>query len=213
MNPAMNKSTKILAELGAATVYEASGRKGLIDIPLISIVPGSKVAGPARIAACGQGDNRAVHEVMAYADTGDILILTMPIPEPVALLGELLASQAHGRKVVGVLVDGSVRDIESLRALGLPIWTRYIRVRGATKDKRGCIDVPVIVGGCLVNPGDIVVLDDDGAVVVARSDVDLVIQASEKRVQKESALLERFRTGELSYDIYGLRALDNSETR
>lgn len=210
MTASLNQSLEILAKLGAATVYETSGRQGLIDIPLTSIIPDSKVAGPARIASCGQGDNRAVHEVMSYAAPGDVLILTMPIPEPIALLGELLACQAHRKGVAGILVNASVRDVSSLRSLGLPIWTRHIRVRGATKHKRGNIDVPITIGGCLINPGDIVVLDDDGAVVVAKTDVQFIIRLSEERLQKESSLLERYQAGELSYDIYGMRTEDES---
>lgn len=210
MSQLLKQSVEILAELGVATVYEASGRQGLIDVQLTSIIPGSKVAGPARIAACGQGDNRAVHEVMTYAAPGDVLILTMPIPEPVALMGELLACQAHHKGIAGVLVDGSIRDIAPLRSLGLPIWTRHIRARGATKTKRGQIDVRVLIGGCLINPGDIVVMDDDGAVAIAKTEVESVIRSSEIRLQKESALLERYRSGELSYDIYGMRSEDEN---
>lgn len=210
MSLAMTQSMKSLTELGVATIYEASGRQGLIDIELTSIIPGSKVAGPARIAACGQGDNRAVHEVMAFANPGDILILTMPVPEPVALLGELLARQAYHKEVAGILVDASIRDIASLRLLGLPIWTRFIRVRGATKNKRGQIDTPVLVGGCLINPGDIIVLDDDGAVVVPKIEIDSVMRASENRLHKETELLKRYSAGELSYDIYGMRSEDEN---
>lgn len=210
MSLAMTQSMKSLTELGVATIYEASGRQGLIDIELTSIIPGSKVAGPARIAACGQGDNRAVHEVMAFANPGDILILTMPVPEPVALLGELLARQAYHKEVAGILVDASIRDIASLRLLGLPIWTRFIRVRGATKNKRGQIDTPVLVGGCLINPGDIIVLDDDGAVAVPKIEIDSVMRASENRLHKETELLKRYSAGELSYDIYGMRSEDEN---
>ena len=210
MSLAMTQSMKSLTELGVATIYEASGRQGLIDIELTSIIPGSKVAGPARIAACGQGDNRAVHEVMAFANPGDILILTMPVPEPVALLGELLARQAYHKEVAGILVDASIRDIASLRLLGLPVWTRFIRVRGATKNKRGQIDTPVLVGGCLINPGDIIVLDDDGAVAVPKIEIDSVMRASENRLHKETELLKRYSAGELSYDIYGMRSEDEN---
>lgn len=210
MSLIMTQSMKSLTELGVATIYEASGRQGLIDIELTSIIPGSKVAGPARIAACGQGDNRAVHEVMAFANPGDILILTMPVPEPVALLGELLARQAYHKEVAGILVDASIRDIASLRLLGLPVWTRFIRVRGATKNKRGQIDIPVLVGGCLINPGDIIVLDDDGAVVVPKIEIDSVMRASENRLHKETELLKRYSAGELSYDIYGMRSEDEN---
>ena len=197
-----------LTRLGVATVYEASGRKGLVDADLVQVVPGSRAAGPARIAYCGQGDNRAVHEVMDRLQPGEVLVLTMPRPEPVALIGELLATQAKTHGAAALLVDASVRDVEELRQLGLPVWARWIRVAGATKTERGRLDVPVDVGGTRINPGDIVVLDGDGAVVVEHDDVERVAQASLSREEKEKAMRIRLQAGELSYDLHGMRAAD-----
>lgn len=197
-----------LLDLGVATVYEASGRTGLIDADLIQVVPGSRAAGPARIAYCGQGDNRAVHEVMSVLRPGDLLVLCMPRPEPVALVGELLITQALAAGAAGVLVDAAVRDLEELRALGLPVWTRWVRVAGATKRHRGQLDVPVEVAGARIHPGDIVLLDSDGGVVVARDRVGEVLVAARERQRREAALRPRLAAGELSYDIYGLRQRD-----
>lgn len=191
--------------MNVATVYEAAGRTGLIDVDLIRIVPGSSAHGPARTVRCGQGDNLMVHAVMAEAQPGDILVLTMPEPEPVALLGELLATQAIARGVAGVLVDAAVRDADELAAMGLPIWARWIRVRGARKEVRGTIDGPVMVGGARIAPGDLVVLDGDGACVVEKHRVDEVLAAADARERKERAKRERLQAGELSYDIDGLR--------
>jgi 4-hydroxy-4-methyl-2-oxoglutarate aldolase len=199
-----------LAELGVATVYEASGRRGLIDIPLQPLQPAARVAGPARIAACAQDDNRAVHEAMAAVEPGDVLVLTMPQPRPVALIGELLATQAQTHGAAAILVDAAIRDRDELVELGLPIWTRDVRATGATKDHRGSVDVPVIVGGALVRPGDVVVLDADGAVAVAAEDVATVLDASRARLERETALRARFAAGELSYDIYGMREADRA---
>src|SRR5690242_19054087 len=106
------------ARYGVATVYEAAGRSGLIDVPLVQIIPGSRVAGPARTVMCGQGDNLMVHAVLDQVQAGEVLVLTMPEPAPVALVGELLATQAVVRRVAALLVDASIRDIEELRALG-----------------------------------------------------------------------------------------------
>ncbi len=155
------------AELGVATIYEAAGRRGLIDIPLTQIIPGSRVAGPARTVRCGQGDNLMVHAVLEQVQPGEILVLTMPDPQPIALVGELLATQARVHQAAALLVDASVRDITELQMLGLPIWTRWIRVRGATKDLVGTINEPVTIGDTTITAGDIVVLDADGAVSVA----------------------------------------------
>ena len=200
----MSELADEFAALGVATVYEASGRQGLIDIPLIQVVPGSRAAGPARIAACGQGDNQTVHTTLPHTRPGDVLVLTMPRPEPVALLGELLATQAKRRGVAAVLVDGAVRDVEELRELGLPVWARYVRVAGADKRQAGAIDVPVRVGGATIRPGDLVVLDADGAVVVAAERAEEVLRAARARVEREAGLRARFEAGELSRDIYGL---------
>lgn len=197
-----------LASLGSATVYEASGRKGLVDVDLIQIVPGSAVAGPARTVRCGQGDNRAVHASIARLQPGEVLVLTMPEPAPVALVGELLVTQAKAHGAAALLVDASVRDVAELRELGLPVWARWVRMRGATKTERGTLDEPVTVGGARIASGDIVVLDADGAVVVERADVDRVLQASLKRQQGEAEKRKAFAAGEMSYDIYGMRAED-----
>lgn len=194
-----------LSELGVATVYEASGREGLIDMPLIQLLPGSRVAGPARTALCGQDDNLMVHAAIEQIQPGEVLVLSMPEPTPVALIGDLLTTQVKVRKAAGILVDAAVRDVEELVELGLPIWTRFIRVKGATKTKIGELNVPVTVGGTHISPFDIVVLDMDGGVCVKRERFDEVLQASEARFEKEVRMRERLQAGEISYDIHGLR--------
>ena len=195
-----------LARLGTATVYEAAGRKGLVDLDLHRIVPGSRAAGPARPILCGQADNLMVHAAIAHANPGDVLVLTMPVPRPVALVGDLLATQAKARGVAGLLIDGSVRDVEELVEIGLPIWARWIRVRGAGKDVPGTIDEPVIVGGARIAAGDTVVLDADGAAVVAQERVEEVLEAAKRREEKERVKRAKLQAGELSYDLDHLRA-------
>jgi 4-hydroxy-4-methyl-2-oxoglutarate aldolase len=194
-----------LSELGVATVYEASGREGLIDIPLIQIIPNSRVAGPARTALCGQDDNLMVHAVIEQIQPGEVLVLSMPEPAPVALIGELLATQVKVKKAAGILVDASVRDVSELVELGLPIWSRFIRVRGATKTKVGELNGTLTVGGTQISSGDIVVMDVDGAVCVKRERADEVLKASEERLVKEANLRKKLLAGEISYDLHGLR--------
>jgi 4-hydroxy-4-methyl-2-oxoglutarate aldolase len=196
-----------LAKLGVATVYEAGGRVGLIDIPLVPIVAGSRVAGPARTVLCGQGDNLMVHAVLSTVQPGEVLVLTMPEPEPIALMGDLLATQALIHQAAGVLVNAAIRDAEELHSLGLPIWTRWIRARGATKTTVGAINQPVIVGGTTINPGDIIILDTDGAVVVQSEHVHTVLEAAQAREQKETILRKQLEAGALTYDLHGLRAV------
>ena len=200
-----------LAALGSATVYEAAGREGLVDADLIQIVPGSKAAGPARTVSCAQGDNLMVHAAMAEAEPGEVLVLTMPEPEPVALIGELLATQAQQRGVAALLVDASVRDVEDLAQMGLPIWARWVRVRGAEKTTPGSIGEPVAVGGTTIRSGDVVVLDVDGAAVVAAERTDEVLEAARERAERERVKRGRLEGGELSYEIDGLRDLVEGE--
>jgi 4-hydroxy-4-methyl-2-oxoglutarate aldolase len=194
-----------LARLGVATVYEASGRRGLIDADLVPLVPGSRCAGPARTVLCGAGDNLAVHAAMAELQPGEVLVLTLPEPQPVALLGDLLATQAQVHGAAGVLVDAAVRDAEELAEIGLPIWARWVRVRGATKTHHGWHGVPVTVGGAEIRPGDIVVMDADGACVVAADRAAEVLDAARAREEKERVKREQLRGGALSYDLDGLR--------
>jgi 4-hydroxy-4-methyl-2-oxoglutarate aldolase len=194
-----------LARLGSATVYEAGGRRGYVDADVVQILPGSAIAGPARIARCGQDDNLMVHAVMAEVQPGDVLVLTMPEPAPVALVGDLLATQAKARGAAAILVDASVRDAEELVELGLPVWARWVRVRGATKTILGELDVPVTVGGAAIRPGDVLVLDRDGVAVVERERVGEVLTASREREEREIVKRGRLEGGELSWEIDGLR--------
>jgi 4-hydroxy-4-methyl-2-oxoglutarate aldolase len=177
-----------LARLGVATVYEAQGRTGLIDLPLVQVVPGTRAAGPARTVLCGNGDNLMVHAAVAQAEPGDVLVLTTPDPAPVAMVGDLLATQALDQGVAAILVDGAVRDVEELRVLGLPVWARHVRVLGATKEHVG-------------------VLDADGAVVVAADRVDELVAAAQEREERERELRARYAAGERSYDVNDLRRI------
>jgi len=199
-----------LARLGVATVYEAAGRQGLIDVEWLQLLPGSRVAGPARNALCGQDDNLMVHAIVEHVQPGEIVVLAMPEPRPVALIGELLVTQLRKRGAAGILCDASVRDVEELREMGLPIWTRYVRVRGATKTIPGSLNVSVSVGGATIRPGDTVVLDADGACVVPAERVGEVLTASRSRAEKERGSRERYERGELSLDINNLREAANA---
>ena len=196
-----------LAGLGVATIHEAAGRTGIIDVPLTQIVAGSRVAGPARIALCAAGDNTMVHAAVAHASLGDVLVLTSAEPAPIALVGELIATQAQAQGVAGILVDGAVRDLDELAAIGLPIWTRFVRAQGATKGVAGKLDVPVVIGGAEIGPGDLVVMDCDGAMALPSERVDEVLPLALERAERERAMRERYAAGELSYDLQGLREI------
>jgi 4-hydroxy-4-methyl-2-oxoglutarate aldolase len=186
-------------------VYEAGGRGGYVDADLVQVIPGSRVAGPARTVRCGQDDNLTVHAVMASVQPGEVIVVTMPEPRAIGVVGDLLATQARTRAAAGMLIDAAVRDVEELAELGLPIWARWVRIRGATKDVVGTIGEPVQVGGAMIRQGDIVVLDADGAAVVEAERAEEVRQASLQREERERAKRARLTDGALSWEIDGLR--------
>jgi 4-hydroxy-4-methyl-2-oxoglutarate aldolase len=199
-----------LARLGSSTVHEAAGRGPYVDLDLIRVVPDSRAAGPARTVRCGQGDNLMVHAALASVQPGEVLVLTMPIPEPVALIGELMGTQAHVHGAAAVLVDAAIRDLDELAELGLPIWARWVRMFGATKEELGELDVPVVVGEAVIRSGDAVVLDGDGVAVVAAERVDEVLAAALAREQYEADKRAKLQAGAFSYDLDGLREIVES---
>ena len=194
-----------LANLGVATTFEAAGGEGLVQGTFIRIVPGSRAAGPARTASCGPGDNLAAHRALERVEPGEVLVLAVTEPRPVAVIGELIALQAKVRAAAAILVDGPVRDVDELAALGLPVWARSVSAAGPAKGVRGELDVSVTVGGVAIAPGDVVVLDADGVVVVPRGRLEDVLAAAEARAAKERDLVPRLEAGELTLDLMDLR--------
>jgi 4-hydroxy-4-methyl-2-oxoglutarate aldolase len=176
-----------------------------VDADLVQVVPGSRAAGPARTVMCGQDDNLMVHAVMAETQPGEVIVVTMPEPRPVALVGELLATQARARGAAAMLIDASVRDVEELVELGLPIWARWVRVRGAGKNAAGSIGEPVTVGGARIRAGDAVVLDADGVAVVEHERLEDVLGAARERAERERVKREQLQAGALSFELDGLR--------
>jgi 4-hydroxy-4-methyl-2-oxoglutarate aldolase len=146
-----------------------------------------------------------VHAVMADVAPGEVIVLTMPEPRPVALVGDLLATQAKAQGAAAILVDASVRDAEELAELGLPIWARWVRVKGAAKNAPGSIGEPVTVGGATIRTGDVLVLDADGVAVIESERVTETLEASRERLERERVKRAKLQAGELSYDLDGLR--------
>jgi 4-hydroxy-4-methyl-2-oxoglutarate aldolase len=196
-----------LAALGVATVYEASGQQGLVDPPLLRLVPGSRAAGPARTVRCAQDDNLGVHLALDRIRPGEVLVAVMPRPAPVALVGGLLAEQAKARGAVALLVDAAVRDSDELAGLGLPVWARWCACRGAVKRDAGELDVPVEVGGVVIAPGDVVVLDGDGAVRVPARSAGATLLAARRRMEKERDMVPQLRAGRSTLDLLGLETV------
>jgi len=192
-----------LASMGVSTLYEAAGRRGLVDVELHRIVGGA-AAGPARTVRLGRGGNRAVHGVMKRLQPGEVLVVAPDEPQPIALFGELLVLQARQAGAAAILVDGAVRDVDALVSLGLPVWARWVRSRGAGKDEESSYDVTVVMGGAEIHPGDAVVLDGDGAAVIPAAELDRVAAAGRARTAKEVETRLRILGGEWTFDMYGL---------
>jgi 4-hydroxy-4-methyl-2-oxoglutarate aldolase len=194
-----------LGAFGVATIHEAYGRLGLMDPAIRPIRDGLRLCGPAVTSLNQPGDNLMVHAAIDVCRPGDVLVVTTTEPSTHGMVGELLATQARARGLGGMVLDTGVRDVAALQEMGFPVWSRAISALGTTKEKAGWVNVPVLCAGVTVNPGDIVVADDDGVVVVAAADAARVAEAAAAREARESVLRERYAGGESSLDVGGLR--------
>ena len=195
-----------LARAGAATVHEAQGRTGSMGPLLQAITPGAQVAGSAVTALCAPGDNWMLHLAIERMAPGDVLVVATTSPSDDGFFGDVLAEFVARRGGAGVVLDTGVRDVAVLRERGFPVWARAISAQGTVKETLGSVNVPVICAGQRVVPGDVVVGDDDGVVVVPRGRAAEVLAAAEARVAKEDAMRARLAAGEGTLDILGLRA-------
>ncbi|MFD8494721.1 4-carboxy-4-hydroxy-2-oxoadipate aldolase/oxaloacetate decarboxylase [Amycolatopsis sp. NPDC059657] len=194
-----------LAGYGVATVHEALGRSGLLGPRLRPIQHGTRIGGTAVTALCWPGDNLMIHAAVEQCGEGDILVVTTTSPSTDGLFGELFATALRYRGVRGLVINAGVRDVADLRALGFPVWSAAISAQGSVKATAGAVNVPVVLGGHIVRPGDAILADDDGVLCVPRDSVDVALSASKARLDKEAASREAFANGELGLDRYGLR--------
>jgi 4-hydroxy-4-methyl-2-oxoglutarate aldolase len=193
-----------LAALGVATTAEGAGGAGIVAGPFVRSLPGARAAGPARTALCGPADNLAAHRLLETVRPGEVVVLAVTEPRPVAVIGELMTLQAHVSGAVAVLVDGPVRDSDELAGLPIPVWARSYEPAGPAKDLPGEIDCPVTVGGVRIEPGDVVVLDGDGVAVVPQERVAEVLAAAESRAAWETEVRRRLAAGETTVEVLGL---------
>lgn len=196
-----------LAEYGTATVHEAYGRTGLVGASLAPLQQGARIAGSAVTVLSWPGDNLMIHAAVEQCQAGDILVVATNSPSLDGSFGELFATQLQHRGVRGLITTGGVRDAVDLRAMGFHVWSAAVNAQGTVKATPGAVNVPVIVGGVTVNPGDAVIADDDGVMIVPRLDVADAIASSQSRTEKEAAARAAYLEGAVSMDQNKLRGI------
>lgn len=199
-------TVRLLGELGVATVHEAQGRTGLMRPYMRPIYSSARLAGSAVTVLCQPGDNLMIHAAVSVASPGDVLVVAVASESQDGMFGELLGESARAHGIAGLIIDAGVRDTAELSSMQFPVWSKAISAQGTVKATAGWVNVDVVCAGALVRPGDVIVADQDGVVVVPRQAAAEVARVGEQRRAKEEKTRERLRAGELGLDIYGLRA-------
>jgi len=194
-----------LGDAGTATVHEAIGRVGYVGPHLQPIQQDTKIAGSAVTVLSHPGDNIMIHAAVEMCQPGDVVVVANTAPSTHGMFGDLLATSLMARGVRGLVIDAGVRDTIDLRSMGFPVWSQHVSCQGTVKNTPGSVNVPVVLGGVTVQPGDVICADDDGVVVVPRQDANWALEQSQERLAKEEAMRGVLESGQLGVDVYGLR--------